>query len=854
MDIVQLQKWLKRNLFYDGEPDGIIGPKTREALRKAQEFLAKAKLYNVPVDGKYGKYTRDAIAAFEKGKRYFNKHGVSFNIYDQNSMNKAITALRNKGVKQVNMNGRLVNLGDSDVANQFSAIAKDIIAGVRSKALASESDRRAIKTATQIRNVVNTEKGSNGGRSSYNANDLNNLVMRYAYDKYHGTAVDDRQWGISYNYTPHKTSTGRFAIGLSIDASKYTPEQAAQIARGAGILNYTYGGKKYQTNLFAGSRYKNLNDFNAKLKAIQASSGLQAAQDVYNAEMRRQYNTYGIDHNMLKDKTGFQWNTLFGVVPYGYNGESMGAIANGEQAWQAENSDNTVNGLTTSNSGYRKTKEHPNGRFIYNNYDEWTQARVLANPKYHNGAGLSATRAVTSMYSMGFPVAKQVRGQLSYAGARPDATAIDRTNYYDITDKDRGTGKMQAWLYNEVSRNPEAAYKYFQYIYGDRRNGKVTTGRDRTFDDATASKLATAAGLTPYHLSTASSRGGAFRGESVVGMDAHDLWESLKDFYQNGYDESGKLRSSFKYSEQGYNHGFDGGSYVVFVKDGKAQNAQDDWNVGLGSIPVVGQIDGGLNAGINGRGIPHISRFRYGGMIDKYQEGGWLANPVTRLVDGVLWLADAAGMPSHVTNATRDVVVRANNVPIIAADTVWKRLSGQGKTWKEAWKEADTNPSTVARVFEYFPITNTETNYSEAQLADQYELRRHSPGRKGQITAEGYKHANQGRYAGDVGGIKEFFSPTKVNEWSIGQTSGQKGKDGKDYTTDVFAYDQDDTDKVYLKAVKEGKASPVMTLRGFLGLIGAQGYPDGTNSATSIKTKIDTDAQKKAWEKRKGKK
>lgn len=848
MDTKQLQTWLKNHGYYKGEIDGIAGPQTREALRKAQQYLADVGLYKVAVDGRYGKNTEAAMTTFDKGKRYFNKYGVSFNIYDQNSMNKAVTALRNKGVRQVNLNGRIVNLGDSDVSNQFGIIAKDMIAGVRTKAVSNPTDASAGNSKNFVSRMGSTAYPTAGGGSSYDANDLDNLVMRYAYDKYHGTSVDDKAWGISYNYAPHgkwnkiTSLGGTRTLGLTIDSSKYTPEQAAQIARGAGMLNYTYGGKKYQTNLFTGSKYKDLNDFNAQLAALQTASGVQAAQDAYNAEMKRQYTTYGIDHNMLMDKNANQWNSLFGAVPYGYNAESIGAIAKGQQAVQQ--GQGAATGLGGNNITYRKTAANPNGRFVYNNFNEWRQGRMLANSRYTANGGISPTRAVTSTYSMGFPVAQQMRGQLAYVGARPNATSIDRTNYYDITDAGKGTKRMGTHIYNEVVKNPAAAYRYFQYVYGDRKNGRVTGDRSRAFDNAQASQLATAAGMTPYHLG---AKGRTFAEESPIpGVEPHDLWDSLKTFYENGFDENGVLKTDFNYTESGYNMDFDGGNYTARIRKGKPYNAEDYWNVELGSI------SGGMSAGIGNKGIPHISRFKFGGMLYKYQEGGWLSGAGIRLVDGALWLADVAGMPSHVTNAARDVAVRANNIPIIAADTVWKRLSGQGKTWKEAWKEADTNPSTVARAFEYFPIQNTETNYSEAELANQYDLRRHSSGRKGQITAEGYRHANQGRYAGDIG-LTEFFSPTKVNEWSIGRTSGQRGKDGKDYTTDVFAYDQEDTDKVYMKAVKEGTASPVMTLRGFLGHIGAQGYPDGTNSATGIKTKIDTDAQKKAWEKRKNK-
>ena len=225
----------------------------------------------------------------------------------------------------------------------------------------------------------------------------------------------------------------------------------------------------------------------------------------------------------------------------------------------------------------------------------------------------------------------------------------------------------------------------------------------------------------------------------------------------------------------------------------------------------------------------------------------WITRPSASIRDLALWGADVLGAPSHITNAVRDVSNRVANLPIIGLDAVYNYAAGNSSTWEDAFKEADTNPSALASAFEVFPITNTESNYSDAQLANQYELRKHSPGKPGQITHDGYRYINQGRYAGDVG-IGNFLSPSKVNEWSIGQTSGIADEEGNTYTSDLFAYDTKDTNNVYLEAIKERKASPAMFLRGALGVVGAKGYDDGTNSATSIRTKIDTKAQKRAYD------
>lgn len=248
---------------------------------------------------------------------------------------------------------------------------------------------------------------------------------------------------------------------------------------------------------------------------------------------------------------------------------------------------------------------------------------------------------------------------------------------------------------------------------------------------------------------------------------------------------------------------------------------------------------------------------------NKFPEGGpkkgvaqnlhWLTRPSASVRDLALWGADVLGAPSHVTNAVRDISNRVANLPVISAEAAYNRLIGKNDSWEEAFKEADTNPAPFFQAFEVFPMTNTESNYSQEQLENQYLLREHSPGKPGQITHDGYRYANEGRYAGDIE-ASNFFSPTKVNEWSIGQSSGVTDDEGETYTSDLFAYDKKDTDNVYLKAVKEGTASPAMLLRGILGTIGAKGYDDGTNSATAIRTKINTKAQKKAADKVRSKK
>lgn len=180
------------------------------------------------------------------------------------------------------MNGLTFDLNGKHGRHNFLTISRDMAAGKQSTFVGSQSDKRSQQAddgggASFYRKAASrssSSKASNGGGSSYNSNDLDHLVMRYAYDRFHGTEIDNSQWGITLG-------TDRFSgQKLVIDNRKYTPAQAAQIARGAGFSNYHYGGKRYDTNLFAGGSYRDRKDFDARIAAIQQSKGVKAAQDV----------------------------------------------------------------------------------------------------------------------------------------------------------------------------------------------------------------------------------------------------------------------------------------------------------------------------------------------------------------------------------------------------------------------------------------------------------------------------------------------------------------------------------------------------------------------------------------------
>ena len=64
----------------------------------------------------------------------------------------------------------------------------------------------------------------------------------------------------------------------------------------------------------------------------------------------------------------------------------------------------------------------------------------------------------------------------------------------------------------------------------------------------------------------------------------------------------------------------------------------------------------------------------YGGSLPEVTVTGEKRNHSA--IDYLLWKADRAGLPSHVTNAARDLNNRVQNLPIIAGDAVARYIKG----------------------------------------------------------------------------------------------------------------------------------------------------------------------------------
>lgn len=155
----------------------------------------------------------------------------------------------------------------------------------------------------------------------------------------------------------------------------------------------------------------------------------------------------------------------------------------------------------------------------------------------------------------------------------------------------------------------------------------------------------------------------------------------------------------------------------------------------------------------------------YGGSLSEVTVTGEKRNHSA--IDYLLWKADRAGLPSHVTNAARDLNNRVQNLPIIAGDAVARYIKGGYDNLLQAYKDADVNPSKVARKLLVYPYTNDENNYSKDELSAMRKLSDISGKGTGAIGYDAYRRVNRGRYAGDIN-LKNFNNPYKVAEWSLG--------------------------------------------------------------------------------------
>ena len=158
-----------------------------------------------------------------------------------------------------------------------------------------------------------------------------------------------------------------------------------------------------------------------------------------------------------------------------------------------------------------------------------------------------------------------------------------------------------------------------------------------------------------------------------------------------------------------------------------------------------------------------------------------VANPFTRtqgLIDGALYLADIAGLPTHMTNYLRDLNVslpyRAKSAIRAGVDTMIN-----DKSFQENYNNALENPRAFVRATSATPLTNSEKNYSDEEL----RILKEQAGNDYTISNQDIKRVS-GNYGGDGSLSGMLFNPHKTVQLSIGRS--QKGDVGNKIIYDTF--------------------------------------------------------------------
>ncbi len=597
-EIKQWQALLKEKGYYKGAIDGIFGGGSKRGL---QQFLKDEGYYQGNIDGIFGEKSNAALASYNEDHQHWYSGIVNGISEGWNSLwepkDESVEVPKGPNLKEV-YEEEPKSLWDS---------FKDWVSG--------DSEPEEIPAVRRDGDTYYFNDTTPFDRSN-----LRNATLRYAFDNYYNDDNRKDQYGFYRSY--------RQLLWINDD---YTPEEAQAIAAGAGEKQFMYDGKVHKTNLFIGSPYKDEEDFKNTLNQWVKDGTItpEAAQYMISKEYDRQLNTYGIVNDMLYNKGDSQYNEYFGVVPYGYNPEGMWSIVKGKPAVKTFDiaEDQLNSNMFVLNPTYRD-EEGQEGRFKYDNFDQWYKGRVLADKKYTSGNGLSNTRAVTSSYSLGFPIdSSMINKTIRIAGGRPDYNedgsfkGLDFSSYHTLTDANRGSMNPKVGL-ELLSKDPVKVKAYLDHLVdGDRKAEDYFTKADELVAAAGLSKHGPDANHKNYfHRYNFQDNGTYFDPDDLLAEGAdlkwkalagevpagHDMLSSLKSFRDNAFDENGNWNQSFKYGENGYEkndagQNYDGGNYTVYMqynpKTGKWDwNAWDDWNIDLDDH------DFGMNTN-NGHGI-----------------------------------------------------------------------------------------------------------------------------------------------------------------------------------------------------------------------------------------------------------
>lgn len=188
----------------------------------------------------------------------------------------------------------------------------------------------------------------------------------------------------------------------------------------------------------------------------------------------------------------------------------------------------------------------------------------------------------------------------------------------------------------------------------------------------------------------------------------------------------------------------------------------------------------------------------------------FVRNPLQTGVDVALYTADKMGAPTNATNYLRDLNVSIPYRVKNALHAGYKTIMGD-KSFKENYDELLANPGWYTDFSTIRPLTNTNTNFSNEEL----QVIRDAAGEDFQIDNADIKRVSEDGKYGKNDALTKYFSPSKVFQTAIGQSSGNS--DNK-VVTDVFDVNtvgdraQKDNE-MYLKEAKKNLGPNYATMR-----------------------------------------
>lgn len=209
-----------------------------------------------------------------------------------------------------------------------------------------------------------------------------------------------------------------------------------------------------------------------------------------------------------------------------------------------------------------------------------------------------------------------------------------------------------------------------------------------------------------------------------------------------------------------------------------------------------------------------------------------LRNPGQAVTDGLLYVADKAGLPSNATNLLRSL---NTSIPQRASAAVRGGVTTlfNDKSFEENYNDALHNIDPVTDYFTIEPLTNTNSNYSQEEL----DALNRMVDKRGQITNASIKAGStNGRY-GANSSIKEYLTnPEKVVQSSIGQASGKNGYIYDVFDTNTLSDEAQADNENYWQTMKKDPGLNYATLRAFLPYVdNVDIMPDKHKVKTTIK-------------------